>query len=253
MLAEIHRLQEAGFIKEVKEATWVANPVMVPKKHTEILRMCVDFTPLNKHCPKDHFPLPRIDQIIELTAGCERLSFLDAYSGYNQIRLKVEDEHTAFTMPYGVFCYQTMPFGLKNAGATYQHMMQKCLLTQIGKNVQVYINDVVITMKNESSLLDDLRETFDNLNRFRIKLNPKKMLFWCSCRRTPWILGISKRHRSKPRENRSHLDDEEANKTKRNLATCRSGSSLEPIRRQARRKSSTILCSNEEGRKIRVE
>ena len=157
MLAEIHRLQEAGFIKEVKEATWVANPVMVLKKHTEILRMCVDFTPLNKHCPKDHFSLPRIDQIIDSTAGCERLSFLDAYSGYNQIRLKVEDEvHTAFITPYGVFCYHKMPFGLKNAGATYQRMMQKCLATQIGKNVQVYIDDVVITTKSESSLLDDL-------------------------------------------------------------------------------------------------
>jgi hypothetical protein len=178
MLSEIHRLQEAGFIKEVKEATWVANPVLVPKKHTEILRMCVDFTCLNKHCPKDHFPLPRIDQIIDSTAGCERLSFLDAYSGYNQIRLKVEDEvNTAFITPYGVFCYQTMPFGLKNAGATYQRMMQKCLATQIGKNVQVYIDDVVITTKSESSLLDDLREMFDNLNRFRIKLNPTKCSF----------------------------------------------------------------------------
>jgi hypothetical protein len=178
MLSEIHRLQEAGFIKEVKEATWVANPVLVPKKHTEILRMCVDFTCLNKHCPKDHFPLPRIDQIIDSTAGCERLSFLDAYSGYNQIRLKVEDEvNTAFITPYGVFCYQTMPFGLKNVGATYQRIMQKCLATQIGKNVQVYIDDVVITTKSESSLLDDLREMFDNLNRFRIKLNPTKCSF----------------------------------------------------------------------------
>jgi hypothetical protein len=80
-------------------------------------------------------------------------------------------------MPYGVFCYQTMPFGLKNAGATYQRMMQKCLATQIGKNVQVYIDDVVITTKSESSLLDDLREMFDNLNRFRIKLNPTKCSF----------------------------------------------------------------------------
>ena len=131
MLSEIHRLEEAGFIKEIKtEATWVANPVLVLKKNTEILRMCVDFTCLNKHCPKDHFPLPRIDQIIDSTAGCERLSFLDAYSGYNQIRLKKDDEvKTAFITPYGVFCYRTMPFGLKNAGATYQRMMQKCLAT----------------------------------------------------------------------------------------------------------------------------
>ena len=88
---EIHRLLKADFIKEIKEATWVANPVLVPKKDTVVLRMCIDFTNLNKHCPKDHFPLPRIDQIVDSTAGCERLSFLDAYSGYNQIKVKVED------------------------------------------------------------------------------------------------------------------------------------------------------------------
>ncbi len=72
MLSEIHHLEDAEFIKEIKtEATWVDNPVLVPKKNTEVLRMCVDFTCLNKHCPKDHFPLPRIDQIINSTAGCE--------------------------------------------------------------------------------------------------------------------------------------------------------------------------------------
>jgi hypothetical protein len=179
MLLEIHRLEEAGFIKEIKtEDTWVANPVMFPKKNTEVVRMCVDFTCLNKHCPKDHFPLPRIDQIIDSTAGCERLFFLDAYSGYNQIRLKEEDEvKTAFITLYGVFCYKTMSFGLKNAGATYQRMMQKCLAIQIGKNVQLYIDDVVITTKQGLSLVDDLLETFDNLDKFRIKLNPTKCSF----------------------------------------------------------------------------
>ncbi|KAK1648475.1 hypothetical protein QYE76_066280 [Lolium multiflorum] len=88
---------------------------------------------------------------------------------------KEEDEvKTAFITPYGVFCYRTMPFGLKNAGATYQRMMQKCLATQIGKNVQVYIDDVVITTKEGSTLIDDLRETFDNLDKFCLKLNPTK-------------------------------------------------------------------------------
>ena len=76
------------------------NPVLVPKKNTKVLRMCIDFTSLNKHCPKDHFPLPRIDQIVDSTAGCERLSFLDAYSGDNQIRMKQEDgEKTRFITP----------------------------------------------------------------------------------------------------------------------------------------------------------
>ena len=121
--------------------------------------MCVDYGPVNKHCPKDHFPLPRIDQIIDSTAGCDLLSFLDAYSGYNQIRMKEEDEeHTSFITPYGVFCYKTMPFGLKNAGATYQRMMQACLRDQIGRNVQVYIDDIVIKTYSASTLLDDLCE-----------------------------------------------------------------------------------------------
>ncbi|KAK1683152.1 hypothetical protein QYE76_044000 [Lolium multiflorum] len=78
---EINRLRKAGFIRELKESEWVANPVMVPKKDTTALRMCIDYTGLNKHCPKDHFPLPIIDQIVDSTAGCDRLSFLDAYSG----------------------------------------------------------------------------------------------------------------------------------------------------------------------------
>ena len=102
---EVNRLLGAKFIRETKKATWVANPVLVPKKDTPVLRMCVDYTPVNKHCPKDHFPLPRIDQVVDSMAVCDLLSFLDAYSGYNQIRMKVEDEeHTTFIMPYGVFC-----------------------------------------------------------------------------------------------------------------------------------------------------
>ena len=110
---EIDRLLHAGFIKEIKKSEWVANPVLVEKKKTKKLRMCVDFTAINKCCPKDHFPLPRIDQIVDSTAGCARLSFLDAYSGYQQIKMAVEDqEKTAFITPHGVFCYTMMPFGL---------------------------------------------------------------------------------------------------------------------------------------------
>jgi hypothetical protein len=110
--------------------------------------------------------------------GCARLSFLDAYSGYNQIKLKKEDEEkTAFITPYGVFCYQVMPFGLKNAGATYQRMMQNCLRSQIGRNIQVYVDDIVITTRKEESLISDLQETFDNLNGYKLKLNPTKCSF----------------------------------------------------------------------------
>jgi hypothetical protein len=106
---------------------------MIPKKNTDVRRVFIDYTSLSKHCLKDPFPLPCIDQIIDSTVGCARLSFLDAYLGYNHIKLKVKDEEkTSFITPYGVFCYQVMPFGLKNAGATYERMMQNCLGSQIG-------------------------------------------------------------------------------------------------------------------------
>jgi hypothetical protein len=99
---EVNRFLEGKFIWEIKQATWVANRVLVPKKNTKVLRMCVDYTSLNKHCPMDHFPLPHINQIVDSSTGCERLSFLDAYSGYNQIRWKVEDdEKTTFITTYG--------------------------------------------------------------------------------------------------------------------------------------------------------
>src|SRR4051812_39303889 len=92
--------------------------------------------------------------------------------------MKEEDkEHTSFITPYGVFCYRTMPFGLKNVGATYQLMMQACLRDQISRNVQVYVDDIVIKTYSASTLLDDLRETFTSLNKYRIKLNPKKCVF----------------------------------------------------------------------------
>jgi len=123
---EIAKLLKARFIKEVIHTKWVANPVLVPKKNTKVLRMCVDYTGLNRACPKDPFPLPRIDQVIDTTAGLELLCFLDAYSGYHQIRMRESDQlATSFITPYGTYCYITMPFGLKNAGATYQRTMQK--------------------------------------------------------------------------------------------------------------------------------
>jgi hypothetical protein len=179
--SELHMLENAGFIREIKASTWVSNLVIIPKKNRDVQRVCVDYTSLNKHCPKDPFLLPRIDQIIDSTVGCARLSFLDSYSGYNQIKLKKEDEEkTTFITTYGVFCYQVMPFGLKNTGATYKRMMENCLGNQIGCNIQVYIDDIVITTRKEESLISDLTETFDNLNRYKLKLNPRKCSFGVS-------------------------------------------------------------------------
>jgi hypothetical protein len=155
----------------------VANPVLVPKK-TGALRMCIDFTGLNKACPKDPFALPRIDQVIDSMAGCELLCFLDAYSGYYQIQMKVEDqEKTSFITPFGAFCYITMPFGLKNIGATYHRCIQNCLHEQIGRNVHAYVDDIVIKSHEGSDLLNDFHETFANLRRYKMKLNPTKCVF----------------------------------------------------------------------------
>ena len=104
----------------------------------------MDFTDLNRACPKDPFPLPRIDQIVDSTAGCDLLCFLDAFSGYHQIKMAKEDEgKTAFLTPEGCFCFTSMPFGLKNAGATFQRAMRAFLGSQMGRNVDADINDIV--------------------------------------------------------------------------------------------------------------
>jgi hypothetical protein len=129
---ELRKLLEAGFIKEVFHPTWLANPVLVKKKNGK-WRMCVDYTSLNKACPKVPFPLPRTDQIVDLTAGCELLCFLDAYSGYHQIKMKESDQlTTSFITPFRMYCYVTMPLGLRNAGATYQRCMQHVFGDHIG-------------------------------------------------------------------------------------------------------------------------
>jgi hypothetical protein len=118
--AELARLVTAGFIREVLHPKWLVNPVLVLKKNKVDWRMCVDYTDLNKHCPKDPFRLPRIDQVVNSTVGCSMMSFVDCYSGYCQISLAKEDEEkTAFITSFGAFCYTSMTFGLKNTRATY--------------------------------------------------------------------------------------------------------------------------------------
>nr|ABA97230.1 retrotransposon protein, putative, Ty3-gypsy subclass [Oryza sativa Japonica Group] len=174
---ELTKLLAAGFIKEVLHPDWLANPVLVRKK-TGQWRMCVDYTDLYKSCPKDPFGLPRIDQVVDSTAGYELLSFLDCYSGYHQIRLKESDcLKTSFITPFGAYCYITMPFGLKNAGATYQRMIQRCFSTQIGRNVEAYVDDIVVKTKQKDDLIADLEETFTSIRAFKMKLNPEKCIF----------------------------------------------------------------------------
>jgi hypothetical protein len=129
----------------------------------------MDYTDLNKHCPKDHFGLPRIDQVVDSTAGCVLLCFLDCYSGYHQIALKEEDQIKTV--------YKTMSFRLKNVRATYQRAIQMCFADELHRNVESYVDDVVIKTRNPDDLITDLEETFSSLRRFRWKLNPTKCVF----------------------------------------------------------------------------
>ena len=138
----------------------------------------MDFTDLNKTCLKNSYPLPRIDQLADSTAGHQLLSFMDAFSRYNQIRMCEDDqEKTSFVTSQGLFCYKVMPFGLKNAGVTYQRLMNKMFARQIGRNVQVYVDDMLVKSRREEDHLADLKETFDTLRSFNMKLNPEKCAF----------------------------------------------------------------------------
>jgi hypothetical protein len=142
---EVHKLMAAGFIKEVFHPEWLANPVLVRKKGGK-WRMCVDYNGLNKACPKVPYPLPRIDQIVDSTAGCETLSFLDAYSGYHQIKMKESD--------------QLHVFG--------EH---------ISRTVEAYVDDIVVKTRKASDLLSDLETTLKCLRAKGVKLNPEKCVF----------------------------------------------------------------------------
>jgi hypothetical protein len=201
---EVHKLMAAGFIKEVFHPEWLANPVLVKKKGGK-WRMCVDYTGLSKACSKVPYPLPRIDQIVDSTAGCETLSFLDAYSGYHRIKMKESDQlATSFITPFGIYCYTTMPFGLRNAGATYQRCMNHVFGEHIGRTVEAYVDDIVVKTKKASDLLSDLETTFKCLRAKGVKLNPEKCVFGVPPRHAPGVHRLRVGHRGQPGENRGH-------------------------------------------------
>ncbi|XP_022032914.1 uncharacterized protein LOC110934027 [Helianthus annuus] len=177
VVKEVRKLVEAGILRETQYHTWVSNPVMV-KKPDGTWRMCIDFKDLNKACPKDAYPLPEIDLKVDSLVPYRFKCFLDAYKGYHQIKMSKEDEEkTAFNTDVGIFCYTKMPFGLRNAGATYQRLMDKVFETQIGRNLEVYVDDLVIKSSEEKQMLADIEETFQRLREYNIKLNPKKCSF----------------------------------------------------------------------------
>ena len=174
---EVMKLKKVGVIKEVFYPEWLANTVVVKKK-SEKWRVCVDFTDLNKACLKDLFPMPQIDQLVDATAGYPRMSFLDAFQGYHQIPLAADDqEKTAFVTPIGNYYYKVMPFGLKNAWSTYQRMMTRMFELQLGKSIEVYIDDMVVKSKVVSEHMRDLRDIFEILRRHKLRFNASKCSF----------------------------------------------------------------------------
>ena len=140
--------------------------------------MCIDFTNLNQACQKDSLLLPKIDQLVDSTTGHKLLSLMDAFSGYNQILMDEEDqEKTSFVTSQELYCYKVMPFGLKNIGATYQRLVNCMFSHQIGRNVEVYVDDMLVKSKDKANHLDDLKETFNTLRKYNMKLNHAKCVF----------------------------------------------------------------------------
>ena len=138
--AEIDKMLDMNLIYEVTYPQWVENAVLVKKPNGK-WRVCVDYTDLNAAYPKDPYPLPNIDQLIDATTGHLMLSFMNVFSGYNQINLSPEDrEKTFFITHRGVYCYKVMPFSLINAGATYQIIMKKIFSGQLGRNMEAYVD-----------------------------------------------------------------------------------------------------------------
>jgi len=174
---ETQKLLSAGHIREIQYPEWLANVVLVKKANGK-WRMCVDFTDLNKACPKDSYPLPNIDPLVDSASGCKMLSLLDAFSGYNQIKMHPRDKSkTAFMTETCSYCYKVMSFGLKNAGATYQRLMDKVLAPMLGRNVQAYVDDMVVTSHERGQHAADLEELFATISKYHLKLNPEKCIF----------------------------------------------------------------------------
>ncbi|XP_039684984.1 uncharacterized protein [Medicago truncatula] len=174
---EVQKQIDAGFLVTSKYPQWLANIVPVPKKDGKV-RMCVDYRDLNKASPKDDFPLPHIDVLVDNTAKSKVFSFMDGFSGYNQIKMAPEDrEKTSFITPWGTFCYRVMPFGLINAGATYQRGMTTIFHDMIHKEIEVYVDDMIVKSITEEQHVEYLLKMFQRLRKYRLRLNPNKCTF----------------------------------------------------------------------------
>jgi hypothetical protein len=177
---EVKKLLTVGFIKPIQHPRWLSNIVPVKKKNGQI-RCCVDFCNLNKACPKDEFPLPNMELLIDSATGNAMFSFMDGFSGYNQIRMSLKDaEKTAFRTPIGNFYYTVMPFGLKNAGTIYQRTMTAMFHDMIHQEIEDYVDDIVVKSKRREYHLGVLRIVFERCRLYKLKMNPFKCVFGVS-------------------------------------------------------------------------
>ncbi|KAL0439519.1 UNVERIFIED_CONTAM: hypothetical protein Slati_2434900 [Sesamum latifolium] len=170
---------DPGHIREIQFPEWLSNVVLVPKPGGK-RRMCIDFRDLNKACPKDFYPLSRIDQLVDSTSGCELLSMMDASQGYHQIMLAPEDhKRINFITSDDTFCYMAMPFGLKNIGATYQRLVDKIFRPQLGRNMEV-------------------------TEKVPAKTQPREMRIWSHWGTIPRIYGDPMRYRGQPSQDQGY-------------------------------------------------
>nr|AAX95392.1 Reverse transcriptase (RNA-dependent DNA polymerase), putative [Oryza sativa Japonica Group] len=180
---EIDRLLKAGFIRPCRYAEWVSSIIPVEKKGSRKIRVCIDFRDLNKATPKDEYPMPIADMMINDASGHKVISFLDGNAGYNQIFMAEEDMYkTAFRCPgfVGLFEWVVMTFGLKNAGATYQRAMNLIFHDSLGIILEIYIYDIVVKSDGMEGHIADLRLAFERMRRYGLKMNPLKYAFGVS-------------------------------------------------------------------------
>lgn len=168
---------DAGFLAVTSYSPWVANIVHVPKKDDKV-RMCVDYRDLNRATPKDDFPLSHIDVLVDITAQFSIFSFIDGFSGYNQIKMAPEDmENTMFITPQRTFHCKVIPFSLENAWVTYQRAMVTLFHDMIHKEIELYMDDIIAKSHTQEEHLINLRKLFKRLRKFRLRLNPHKCTF----------------------------------------------------------------------------
>eukprot|EP00253_Pinus_taeda_P011751 PITA_11751 len=186
--SELNKLLKAKIIFPVRHSNWVSNMVPARKKNGDI-RICIDFRNLNKASQKDNFPLPTMEQILHSVACSELMSFLDGFSGYNQILVHPDDRlKTTFRTKWGTYAYQKMPFGLINAGATFQRAMDIAFKGLINKTIVIYLDDITIFSKKISNHLHDLNQMFERCRRYGISLNPK--ILFTLIKESSWALSF---------------------------------------------------------------